>query len=207
MRWVMISVEIKSVALKFQTDATIFSPKAIDSGTLAMLSVVDFSTADKVLDLGCGYGVVGILASKLIGGKNVIMCDISEKAVEYAKINAELNQVSDVDIRVSDGFKNIPNKDFTVILSNPPYHTDFSVAKHFIEAGFHRLIVGGRMVMVTKRLEWYKNKLSAVFGGVKVYDINGYYVFVAEKRKKAVKGKEKKANKLSKKLQRKKTSR
>lgn len=57
--------------------------------------------------------------------------------------------------------------------------------------------------MVTKRLDWYKNKLTSIFGGVKIYEINGYYVFVAEKRKNIVKKKEKKANKLSKKLRRK----
>ena len=89
----MISANIKNIPLVFKTDETIFSPKAVDTGTLAMLSVIDFSPNDKVLDLGCGYGVVGILASKLIGGENVSMCDISETAVQYSKINAELNQI------------------------------------------------------------------------------------------------------------------
>ena len=150
----MISANIKNIPLVFKTDETIFSPKAVDTGTLAMLSVIDFSPNDKVLDLGCGYGVVGILASKLIGGENVSMCDISETAVQYSKINAELNQIKNVDIKVSDEYENIEDSDFTLILSNPPYHTDFSVAKKFIEGGYKRLVFGGRMVMVTKRLEW-----------------------------------------------------
>ena len=178
----MISANIKNIPLVFKTDETIFSPKAVDTGTLAMLSVIDFSPNDKVLDLGCGYGVVGILASKLIGGENVSMCDISETAVQYSKINAELNQIKNVDIKVSDEYENIEDSDFTLILSNPPYHTDFSVAKKFIEGGYKRLVFGGRMVIVTKRLEWYKNKLTSVFGGVKVREIDGYYVFIAEKR-------------------------
>lgn len=178
----MISANIKNIPLVFKTDETIFSPKAVDTGTLAMLSVIDFSPNDKVLDLGCGYGVVGILASKIIGGENVSMCDISETAVQYSKINAELNQIKNVDIKVSDEYENIEDSDFTLILSNPPYHTDFSVAKKFIEGGYKRLVFGGRMVMVTKRLEWYKNKLTSLFGGVKVREIDGYYVFIAEKR-------------------------
>ena len=74
----MISAEIKNVSLKFETDPSNFSPNGIDSGTLAMLSAVDFLPNDKVLDMGCGYGVVGILAAKLIGAGNVTMCDISE---------------------------------------------------------------------------------------------------------------------------------
>lgn len=57
--------------------------------------------------------------------------------------------------------------------------------------------------MVTKRLDWYKNKLTSIFGGVKIHEINGYYVFIAEKRKSLIKKKKNKVNKLSKKLQRK----
>ncbi len=199
----MISANIKNIPLVFKSDETIFSPKAVDAGTLAMLSVIDFSLSDKVLDLGCGYGVVGILASKLIGGENVTMCDISETAVQYSKINAELNQIKNVDIKVSDGYKNIADSDFTLILSNPPYHTDFSVAKEFIEGGYKRLAIGGRMVMVTKRLEWYKNKLTSIFGGVKVREIDVYYVFIAEKRSKKLNKPSDNRKRLSKKLERK----
>lgn len=199
----MILTKIKDVDLKFETESSIFSPNYIDNGTLAMLSVVDFLPGDKVLDLGCGYGVVGILAGKLIGEENVIMCDISERAVEYAKINAMLNGVPYIDIRLSDGYKNVEDDDFTLILSNPPYHADFSVPKNFIESGFKKLALGGRLVMVTKRLDWYKNKLIAIFGGVKIQEIEGYYVFVAEKRSQIIKRNTKPVKSLSKKLQRK----
>jgi 16S rRNA (guanine1207-N2)-methyltransferase len=56
------------------------------------------------------------------------------------------------------------------------------VPKHFIEKGFNRLKIGGKMFMVTKRKDWYFNKLRAVFGGVKVTEIDDYFVFCAEKR-------------------------
>ncbi len=71
---------------------------------------------------------------------------------------------------------------FTIILSNPPYHEDFSVPRSFIEDGFPLLALGGIMVMVVKRLNWYKNKLSSIFGGVTVHKIDDYYVLTAEKR-------------------------
>ena len=61
--------------------------------------------------------------------------------------------------------------------------------------------LGGKLIMVTKRLDWYKNKLVSVFGGVKVYEINGYFVFLAEKRAESVKKRQKPPAKLSKKLQ------
>lgn len=199
---VPISATIKQIPLEFQTAPTLFSPGAIDIGTLAMLSAVDFSEHDKVLDLGCGYGVVGILAARLIGESNVIMCDIAPLAVQCAQYNARHNRVPGLDIRISDGFSQIPENDFTIILSNPPYHTDFKVAKHFIETGFHKLTPGGRLVMVTKRLTWYKNKLTSIFGGVSVHEKDGYFVFVAEKRMRSKKS-PRKTQQLSRKLARK----
>lgn len=199
----MLLANIKNIDLRFETESSIFSPNSIDHGTLAMLSVIDFLPNDKVLDLGCGYGVVGILAGKMIGEEKVVMCDISERAVEYARMNAALNGLLHIDIRLSDGYQNIEENDFTMILSNPPYHADFKVPKNFIEGGFRKLTMGGKMVMVTKRLDWYKNKLISVFGGVSVQEIDGYYVFVAQKRSRIIKKKKKPAKGLSKKLQRK----
>jgi len=173
---------VNGVDLVLETDDTVFSPSNIDKGTLAMLSIAEFSQTDKVLDLGCGYGVVGIYAAKQIGEQNVVMSDVDIKCVELAKKNAELNGVGGILSVLSDGLDGIISNDFTIILSNPPYHSDFSVPKHFIEKGFNRLKIGGKMLMVTKRKEWYKNKLIAIFGGVKISEIDEYYVFCAEKR-------------------------
>jgi 16S rRNA (guanine1207-N2)-methyltransferase len=174
--------KIKDIDLHLKTESEVFSPESIDKGTLAMLSCVDFKDGDKVLDLGCGYGVVGILAAKIVGSNNVVMIDKSDIAVGLSKQNAVLNGVDDIRVYQSDGFKNLNEKDFTLILSNPPYHTDFSVAKEFIEKGFNRLTIGGKMVMVTKRDLWYRKKLTSIFGGVKVSEINGYFVFMSIKK-------------------------
>ena len=178
----MITTLINGIDLSFKTEDSLFSPINIDKGTLAMLSVAEFSPEDKLLDLGCGYGVVGIYAAKLIGEQNVVMSDSDEKSVECAKANAELNGVGNIQVIHSDGFKNIDESRFTMILSNPPYHSDFSVPKHFIEKGFNRLKIGGKIYLVTKRKDWYKNKLIAIFGGVNIDEIDGYYVFCSEKR-------------------------
>lgn len=195
--------EIQGIRVTLQTNEQVFSPMAIDKGTRAMLSFVHFLPEDKVLDLGCGCGIVGILAAKQIGAGRVVLCDVSEKAVQLSKENAKANGVEHLCVCQSDGLTDVQENEFTLILSNPPYHTDFAVAKHFIEDGFQKLSVGGRMIMVTKRLDWYRNKLSSVFGGVTVKEKDGYYVFFAEKRSMRKPTKAKKEQTLSKKLQRK----
>lgn len=181
----MIELNIKNEDLVFESNENVFSPKGIDTGTLSMLSEVEFHNDDKVLDLGCGYGVVGILAAKKVGEDNVTMVDINEDAVKQSKINAKLNKVDNVHILKSNGVEDVKTDNFSLILSNPPYHEDFKVPKEFIEKGFKKLKLGGKMYMVTKRKEWYKRKLISVFGGVKIKEIEGYYVFMAEKQIKA----------------------
>lgn len=178
----MINISLKGIDLIFETMPGLFSPGNVDAGTVAMLSAAEFKPEDKVLDLGCGYGVVGILAARLIGAGKVTMVDIDERAVDCAARNAALNNVKDVRIVISDGLKELDDAGYTMILSNPPYHEDFSVPKAFIEKGFNRLAIGGRMYMVTKREKWYRNKLTSVFGGVRVWKIGDYVVFMAEKR-------------------------
>jgi 16S rRNA (guanine1207-N2)-methyltransferase len=178
----MLTHTVNGIKLNFKTNDKVFSPLNIDRGTLAMLSVIDFSFKDKLLDLGCGYGFVGIYAATFIPAQNIVMSDIDNNCIELSKANAKLNNVEDVQIILSNGFENIQDKDFTLILSNPPYHVDFSLPKHFIEKGFNRLQIGGKMYMVTKRKDWYKNKLTAIFGGVRLSEIDGYFVFCAEKR-------------------------
>ena len=181
----IIEINLFGLNFIFKTRAGLFSPKAVDAGTLAMLEAAFpcFTKGARVLDLGCGYGVVGILAAKLCGHNSVFMSDISPEAVMSAKENALLNGVPQVAAVESSGFANISEAGFNLILSNPPYHSDFKIAKEFIEKGFNRLKIGGKMFMVTKRLDWYKNKFNAIFGGVKITEKDSYFVFMAEKRK------------------------
>ncbi len=199
----LIKEEINGIEIICETGEYYFSPTRVDLGTRFMLETVPVREGDKVLDLGCGYGVVGIYAAKRLGGDHVVMCDILEDAVALATDNLARNGITGARVLQSDGLKAVEDRDFTLIYSNPPYHTDFSVAKAFIEDGFRKLAVGGRMVMVTKRLDWYRNKLKSVFGGVKVFEAEDYYIFLSEKRAARVEKPKKNTQTMSKKLQRK----
>lgn len=178
----LLQAEILGQQVSLETRRGLFSLEHIDRGTLAMLSHVQIAPGMRIMDLGCGCGVVGIVAAKIAGEENVFMSDADPMAVETARRNAERNGVGGVRLYVSDGFRDVDASGFDLILSNPPYQTDFSVAKGFIEKGFNRLKIGGRLYMVTKRREWYKNKMISVFGGVEIHETDGYFVFVSERR-------------------------
>lgn len=168
--------------LEIETTEGLFSPRGADAGTLSMVSAVELESGQKLLDLGCGAGLVGIAAAKVLGEENVWMTDVDPAAVRCAAENAKRNGVENVHLCCGDALDAVDASGFDWILSNPPYHADFSVAKKFIEKGFNRLKFGGKLVMVVKRELWYRNKLTAIFGGVRMQEIGGYFVFTAEKR-------------------------
>lgn len=176
------AAEVLGQRIELETQRGLFSPEHIDRGTLAMLRQVHIEPGMRIMDLGCGCGVVGIVAAKIAGEENVFLSDVDPVAVKIARRNAARNGVGGVRCYVSDGFRDVDEAGFDLILSNPPYQTDFSVAKGFIEKGFNRLKIGGRLVMVTKRRAWYRNKLISVFGGVEIREADGYCVFLAERR-------------------------
>lgn len=180
----MYTVELSGRKINIETDVSLFSPEGPDKGTLSMLEHAAFSLEDRVLDLGCGAGIVGLAAcASGVPSNSVVMTDVDFKATEMARKNMAANGFNDATIVCGDALSAVEEKDFSIILSNPPYHTDFKVAKTFIEKGFNRLKIGGRMLMVTKRRDWYKNKMISVFGGVKIYEHDdGYLVFESTKR-------------------------
>ncbi|MCR5805066.1 MAG: methyltransferase [Clostridia bacterium] len=166
-----------------ETKVSLFSPNEADRGTLSMLRHVEFTPDMKVLDLGCGAGIVSLAACCFgVDPHNIVMTDIDPVASSVSLENMKRNGFDGAVVVTGDGLTNVPGSGFDLILSNPPYHTDFKVAKTFIEKGFNRLKIGGKMYMVTKRKDWYKNKLIAIFGGVKIFEDDGYFVFEAQKR-------------------------
>lgn len=178
----LIRTEVLGTALELEAHDGLFSPRHIDRGTLAMLSVAPPEPGMRVMDLGCGYGVVGIAAARRCGAENVWMSDVDPAAVEAARRNAARNGVPGVHIACCDGFDAVDAAGFDLILVNPPYQSDFAVAKRFIEKGFNRLKLGGKMAVVVKRGTWYRNKMRAVFGGVRDFAVDGYHVLVSERR-------------------------
>ena len=89
----IIDAVIKGMEFKFETSDNVFSPRKVDAGTMAMLSCVEFHEGWKVLDLGCGYGAVGITAARFTDPADVYMVDIDPEAVSLSRANAARNGV------------------------------------------------------------------------------------------------------------------
>ena len=175
----MYCVRLAGYELTFETAPALFSPDRLDAGTAAMLRAVQFESADKVLDLCCGYGPVGVYAGKLIDPARVWLLDNDPLAVGCASRNLERNGVAGAHVQVDDGFASLEETAFTKILCNPPYHADFALPK--IEKAFNRLAVGGALWMVVRREAWYRRKLRAIFGAVTARPDAGYVIFEAVK--------------------------
>ena len=199
----MLTINYQATSLQFETDAEVFSPRGLDLGTESMMEQLRTEDGQRVLDLGCGFGFVGIYLATQYPHDQVTMVDVDQNAVGLSKLNAKHNQVTPT-ILQSNGFEKLGDQTFDLILSNPPYHTDFAIAKEFIEDGHRHLAMGGHLYMVTKRRKWYENKIRSTFGNVQVTELNDYCVFYAEKRPFAKhKKNQAKEHTLSKKLQRK----
>jgi 16S rRNA (guanine1207-N2)-methyltransferase len=82
----------------------------------------------------------------------------------------------------SDGFTALAGREFDLIASNPPYHTDYAVGKAFIAGAHRHLRLGGTRYLVVKRADWYEQKVRAIFGGCRLVQENGYTVIIAQKR-------------------------
>ena len=138
-----LRVELGGHTMEFDTAAGLFSPAHADRGTLAMLACADLAPGQRVLDLGCGWGLAGVYAALVCGAENVVMTDVDPRAAALARKNARKNGVEGARVYVGDALEAVPDRAFDRILLNPPYQTDFAVAKRLILKSFNRLEIGG----------------------------------------------------------------
>jgi len=138
-----------------------------------------------VLDVGCGYGPIGLTAARLVGSGHVTMIDINERAVELAKENAKLNGITNVTILQSDLFEAVKTERFQVILTNPPIRAGKAVVHRIFEEGYELLQEGGSMWVVIQKKQGAPSamdKLEAIFGEVEeVTRDKGYWILRAQK--------------------------
>lgn len=171
--------------LTFVTDAGVFSKKQIDYGSRCLIEHLSLDSGDMVLDVGCGYGAIGLFAAKQVGEGVVTMIDVNERAVALAQENADKNNISNVRILQSDLFDRLGNDTFDVVVSNPPIRAGKSVVHSIYEGAAERLKVGGTLWVVIQKKQGAPStlkKLKELF--VEVVEVDkskGYRIFKAMK--------------------------
>jgi len=145
-----IVYEINHQKIELITDNGVFSKAHVDFATNFMLNTIFEEVRGKVLDLGCGYGVIGIGVSKNSNVTKITMCDVNQRALDLAKRNAIQNHLQDFEVIESNGFENI-NEYFDNIITNPPIRAGKSVIYKMYQDAKQHLNIGGVFYLVINK--------------------------------------------------------
>ena len=162
--------------LTLKTDAGVFSRGELDAGTRILLNALPENITGRVLDLGCGWGPVGICVSLTNPQTNIVFSDVNERALSLTRENAAHYQVQGEFVQ-SDGFANIEGV-FDCIITNPPIRTGKQVIYQMFADAAARLTESGALYIVIRKqqgAESAKKYLQTLFSDVQVIEKSGGY--------------------------------
>lgn len=161
------TAELRGRMYLFHTDAGVFSRAEVDFGSQLLIDALPCQAGDTVLDLGCGYGPIGLVASTLVNpGGQVYLVDVNERAVELANKNLANNGITNARALVSDGLAALTSLQFDWVLSNPPIRAGKKVVYSLLTDAYAALRPGGCLLVVirtkqgAKSLEAYLQDLA-----------------------------------------------
>ena len=177
---------MRGMDFTFHSTWGLFSPREIDAGSRLLIEYMQINETDISLDLGCGYGPIGLTMAKLAPQGKVYMVDRDFVAVEYAKKNAALNGLTNCEVFLSNAFSNVTNDmKFDVVASNLPAHVGKELLYVILSDAKRHLKKGGRLYVVTIAgiRAFIKRNFVQVFGNYKkVKQGKSYTVALAVKR-------------------------
>ena len=152
--------------LTFSTTYGLFSYKKIDDGTKLLIDSIEYKDGNNILDLGCGYGPIGIALAKDNPKGKVYLVDRDFIAVEYALKNCKLNSVTNCEVLLSNGFSHLKNVKFDVIVSNLPSHFSNDMLEWMLQDAKNHLKNNGKLYVVTvsKLGKFIKREFENIFG-------------------------------------------
>ena len=158
--------KLRGFDLTFTTTWGLFSPKAVDAGTQMLIELLEIEQGNTCLDLGCGYGAIGVSMAKCKETADVYMVDKDFVAVEYARKNVEQNQLQNCHVLLSNGFSHLPEVQFDVIASNLPANVGKELLQKFFIDAKRYLKQNGRLYVVTISglRKFIKRNFMEVFG-------------------------------------------
>jgi 16S rRNA (guanine1207-N2)-methyltransferase len=180
------TADLRGHKLKFVTTSGLFSSRQIDSGTQLLLPQIKVQPTDTSLDVGCGYGPIGLTLAKLCPEGQIHLVDKDFVAVEYAQRNAELNYLTNCHIYLSNTYSHIPEGvQFDNIITNIPGNLGNDTLKAFIAGAYPHLKPGGQLYVVCmiRLKDTVKRTMTEAFGSYKKLTNSAtHYVALATKR-------------------------
>jgi 16S rRNA (guanine1207-N2)-methyltransferase len=154
--------------LAFVVDSGIFASHGVDPGTALLIENLTLRRTDRVLDLGCGWGAVGVAAGKSAPDGHIVLTDVNRRAARLARENLERNRVKNAEVRIGSLFGPVAGESFDVIATNPPFHAGRPLILEMLREAPSFLAPEGRLVLVGKGsqgIRFYQEWLEAHWPG------------------------------------------
>ena len=171
---------------KFETDAGVFSKSEVDFGSRVLIDAFEMPEVEgDVLDVGCGYGPIGLSIAKANPDRFVHMMDVNTRALQLAEKNASVNGVQNVRIFESDGLSNVGDVKAAAILTNPPIRAGKETVFRFYDGAFEKLVNGGELWVVIQKKQGAPSSVSHLEEMSSEVDVvekkKGYWLIRAKK--------------------------
>lgn len=176
-RDILIEAKLRGFEFKFYSTWGLFSPEHIDEGSELLINNITVRPNDTTLDLGCGYGPIGLTIARLTPQGIVHLIDKDFVAVEYTQKNAKFNNIINCQVYLSNAFDNVANIRFDTIVSNLPAKVSKELFWIILEDAKTYLRPGGQLCVVTISglKEFIKRNLKETFGNYKKLAQNKTY--------------------------------
>lgn len=183
----VVRTYLRGRSFEFLTASGVFSRKRVDLGTVLLIESMILSEEGYTLDVGCGYGAVGIVAAASNPDLHVVMVDANERAVRLARQNIQINQVDNAEVRKGHLYEPVKELTFNSVLSNPPVSAGMETVKTIIvEAPKYMMKKALFQMVVRSKIGGKRLRLilEEAFGNTRIHARkSGYRVFVSEKTK------------------------
>jgi 16S rRNA (guanine1207-N2)-methyltransferase len=140
----------RGTVLVFEVDRGVFGSSALDPGTALLIESLGVRPTDQVLDLGCGWGPVGIAAARAAPEGHVVLTDVNRRAIVLAKGNLRRNKITNAEVRPGSVYAPVEGERFDLIATNPPYHAGRELVLEILEGAPEHLVPDGRLLVVGK---------------------------------------------------------
>ncbi len=180
----MFVFNFKDHTFKFHTDNGVFSKDYIDYGSFALLKAFKPNDIDlDILDMGAGYGPLGIVISTLYN-KHTVMCEINERAYNLNLKNIEENKAN-ATVFQSDLYEKVSDLKFASIVTNPPIRAGKDIVYKIYDEAYNHLVEGGELWVVIQKKQGApssKEHITNLFGNCEIVTRDkGYYILKAVK--------------------------